>query len=159
MDQNYWRKCIVCKNEIAFDKVYYKCSVSSCDKKRAPAQFCSVDCWDVHRSIMNHKNAGADQYRSPNKERWLKEEANQRPTVRIVSSKKSEQKNTDDTELDGEVLVVVSKLKAYIKAKSGLNTSSDVMPILSDMLREKCNQAFQNAHREGRKTLMGKDFK
>jgi hypothetical protein len=157
MEDNFWRKCIVCKNEINFSTKYYKCSVSSCDKKRSPAQFCSVECWDVHRSIMSHKSAGADEYQSPNRSEWLATTANERK-VRIVSQKKSispvsSEANTDD------ILVVVSKLKAYVKDASGLNTSSDVMPMLSDIVREACDKAFQNADKDERKTLMARDFK
>ncbi len=157
-DQSYWRKCIVCKNEINFSTKYYKCSVSGCDKKRSPAQFCSVECWDVHRSIMSHKSAGADEYQSPSKQTWLETEANE-SKVRIVSAKKesgspviSGNANTED------VLVVVSKLKSFVKDSSGLNTSSDVMPALSDIIRNTCTKAVQNAHRDGRKTLMARDF-
>ena len=87
-DQNFWRKCIVCKNEINFNVKYYKCSVASCDKKRAPAQFCTVDCWDVHRSIMSHKSAGADEYDSPSKSQWLQEEGTG-GTVRIIKKEKT----------------------------------------------------------------------
>ena len=157
-NQNYWRKCIVCKKEISFSAKYYKCSVSSCDKKRSPAQFCSVDCWDVHRSIMSHKSAGAEEYHSPTKSEWLKS-MNNEPKVRLVS-KTSQISNSNLKDVNNdEVLVVVSKLKSFVKDISGLNTSADVIPILSDTLREEVKKAVQNAHREGRKTLMGKDFK
>ncbi len=158
MSQAFWRKCIVCKKEIGFSTKYYKCSVSSCDKKRAPAQFCSVECWDVHRSIMGHKSAGAEEYHSPTRQEWEAQEKNA-PKVRMVSAKKDSTTEASDHINTDDVLVVVSKLKNYVKAKSGLNTSSDVIPTLSDFLREECNKAIQNAHREGRKTLMARDFK
>lgn len=158
MDQNYWRKCIVCKKEINFSTKYYKCSVTSCDKKRAPAQFCSVDCWDVHRSIMSHKSAGAEEFHSPSKEKWEATEKNA-SKVRLVSAKPTHETSDSLTEANTEdILVVVSKLKAYVKERSGLNTSADVMPALSDIIRETCDKAIQNAHRDGRKTLMARDF-
>jgi histone H3/H4 len=58
----------------------------------------------------------------------------------------------------GEVLVVASKLKNYIKSKSGMNTSAAVMGVLSDRLRQLCDQAIESAKRDGRKTVMDRDF-
>jgi histone H3/H4 len=58
----------------------------------------------------------------------------------------------------GEVLVVASKLKNYIRAKSGMNTSSAVMSVLSDRIRQLCDQAIESAKSEGRKTVMDRDF-
>lgn len=158
-DQNFWRKCVVCKKEINFSTKYYKCSVSSCDKKRSPAQFCSVECWDVHRSIMGHKSAGAEEYHSPTKSQW-QESLKDSPRVRLVASKSKPSTETNKKQLsDSEVLVVVSKLKAFVKENTGLNTSADVIDQLSDEIRDSCLKAAQSAHREGRKTLMAKDFR
>jgi len=58
----------------------------------------------------------------------------------------------------GEVLVVASKLKNYIRGKSGMNTSSAVMAALSGKIRQLCDNAIENAKREGRKTVMDRDF-
>jgi len=58
----------------------------------------------------------------------------------------------------GEVLVVASKLKGYIRTKSGMNTSAAVMSALSNRIRQLCDQAIENAKREGRKTVMDRDF-
>ncbi len=57
-----------------------------------------------------------------------------------------------------EVLVVASKLKGYIRTKSGMNTSAAVMTALSGRIRQLCDQAIENAKREGRKTVMDRDF-
>lgn len=57
-----------------------------------------------------------------------------------------------------ETLVVVSKLKKYIKSESGLNTSSGAVDILSNKVRDLCKQAIQNAQGDGRKTVMDRDF-
>jgi histone H3/H4 len=57
-----------------------------------------------------------------------------------------------------DVLVVASKLKNYIRAQSGMNTSSAVIEVLSDKLRVLCDQAIENAKRDGRKTVMDRDF-
>jgi histone H3/H4 len=57
-----------------------------------------------------------------------------------------------------EVLVVASKLKNYIRAKSGINTSGTVMEALSGKIRYLCDQAIANAKSDGRKTVMDRDF-
>jgi histone H3/H4 len=61
-------------------------------------------------------------------------------------------------ELPRDILVVVSKLKKYIKARSGMNTSDAVVSVLSDRVRRICDQAVENARREGRKTVLDRDF-
>jgi histone H3/H4 len=57
-----------------------------------------------------------------------------------------------------EILVVASKLKTYIRDQSGMNTSSTVMEALSSRVRQLCDQAIDSAKREGRKTVMDRDF-
>lgn len=151
MDDSFWRKCSVCKEKILFNSKYFVCSVSSCNKKRAPTQFCSVSCWDSHRAVMNHMSAGADEERSPRKEIFMKEE--QRAPKRILVSKPKE-----NIIASKEILVVVSKLKAYIKERSDFNTSQDVMPALSELLRSECDKAIEKAKVSGRKTVMARDF-
>lgn len=64
----------------------------------------------------------------------------------------------NDAELPRDVLVVVSKLKQYIKARSGMNTSETVVEAISDHLRSLCTEAIRNAARDGRKTVMDRDF-
>ena len=157
MNQSYWRKCIVCKNEINFSTKYYKCSVSSCDKKRAPAQFCTVDCWDVHRSIMSHKSAGADEYQSPSKAELIASESNG-SKVRIIKPESSTSKSALSEANTEDVLIVVSKLKTYVKSRSDLSTAADVMPELSKIIRSECDKAIERARADGRKTLMARDF-
>ena len=56
--------------------------------------------------------------------------------------------------MSAEVLVVISKLKNYIRDKSQMNTAGNVAPALSDKIREMCDQAIENARSEGRKTVM-----
>ena len=58
----------------------------------------------------------------------------------------------------GDSLVVASKLKAYIRSKSQMNTSGSVVQVLSDKLRMMCDQAMEHAKSEGRKTVMDRDF-
>jgi len=57
-----------------------------------------------------------------------------------------------------EVLIVVSKLKAYVRERSGMNTSDAVMDLLSDRLRRLCDDAIRSAQRDGRRTVMERDF-
>lgn len=57
-----------------------------------------------------------------------------------------------------EVLVVISKVKAYIRAKSSMNTSDAVTEALSDLVRATCDQAIEKAKSEGRKTVMARDI-
>lgn len=158
MQQNFWRKCSVCKKEIGFNVIYYVCSVSSCNKKRAPNQFCSVTCWDSHSVVMNHMSAGADEERSPR----TAEIETSRPPKRIIVTPKVEALSHSQVPLNNDapldILVVVSKLKSYIKARSDMNTSADVMPVLSDYIRMQCDQAIENALKDGRKTVMARDF-
>lgn len=60
--------------------------------------------------------------------------------------------------MDSEILVVVSKLKKYIKEKAGMNTSSSLTDALSERIRGMCNQAIENAKTDGRKTVMDRDL-
>src|SRR5512133_401506 len=59
---------------------------------------------------------------------------------------------------DDEVLVVVSKLKKYIREQSGMNTSDGAMGPISDHLRTLCRDAIRHASEDGRKTVMDRDF-
>jgi histone H3/H4 len=160
MQQDYWRKCSVCKKEIGFNSIYYVCSVSSCNKKRSPNQFCSVTCWDSHNAVMNHMSAGADEERSPSFSSFQKDSIEvDRPRRRIVvNSPVSSNQSSAPQDIPVDILVVVSKLKAYIKARSDMNTAADVMPVLSDYLRRQCDEAIENARQDGRKTVMARDF-
>ena len=142
-----WRKCGVCKKGISIRSLYQKCSISSCRK----SVFCSVDCWAVHDSVMGHKSAYAEEERAPQ----TVEESESRPRRRMVVSSTPK---GDDGNLPMDTLIVVSKLKGYVKAKSGMNTSGDVADELSKFVRVIVNEALQNAQGEGRKTLMARDF-
>ena len=66
--------------------------------------------------------------------------------------------NTEESGTTREALVVASKLKTYIRTKSGMNTSSAVIDALSSKIRTLCDQAIENAKRDGRKTVMDRDF-
>lgn len=66
----------------------------------------------------------------------------------------SEENNAEKS----ETLVVASKLKNYIREKSGMNTSAAVIEVLSTKLRGMCDQAVERAKSDGRKTVMDRDF-
>jgi histone H3/H4 len=56
------------------------------------------------------------------------------------------------------VLVVVSKLKKYVKETSGMNTSDGVAAVLSTHLRSLCREATRHAAEDGRRTVFDRDF-
>lgn len=57
-----------------------------------------------------------------------------------------------------DVLVVASKLKAYVREGSGFNTSDRVLLVLSDVLRKLCDDAIRNAKRAGRDIVTDRDL-
>jgi histone H3/H4 len=61
-------------------------------------------------------------------------------------------------ENSAENLVVVSKLKTYIKSKAGMSTSGKVPDRLSQAIRKLCDTAIENAQKDGRKTVMDRDI-
>lgn len=148
--QSYWRKCGSCKKEIGFNTVYQSCNVSTCKK----LVFCSVDCWNLHNPVMNHKSSWAEENRSPKKENYVPE-SDAGPRRIIVASKPAAQ---TQNEVDEEILIVASKLKAYIKDKYDMNTSANVMEALSYQVRRLTDRAVEKARSEGRKTVMDRDY-
>jgi histone H3/H4 len=144
VDENQiWRSCSSCKKPIGLNTIYWQCNVSTCNRKRTGLAFCSVECWDAHVPIYNHRESWAIESRSP-KEKHQEEEERETPMSEGTTEK--------------EVLVVASKLKNYIRGKSGMNTSAAVIDVLSDKVRELCDQAVESAKRDGRKTVMDRDF-
>ncbi len=57
-----------------------------------------------------------------------------------------------------EVLVVASKVKGYIRERSGMNTSANVLEALSNRIRSLCDTAIENARNDRRKTVKDRDF-
>jgi hypothetical protein len=62
-------------------------------------------------------------------------------------------------EFDEDILIVVSKLKKFVKDRAGMNTSDSVMEMLSEHLRFVCDEAIRSAHQDGRKTVMDRDVR
>ncbi|PIR25155.1 MAG: hypothetical protein COX62_03985 [Deltaproteobacteria bacterium CG_4_10_14_0_2_um_filter_43_8] len=56
-----------------------------------------------------------------------------------------------------ETLVVVSKVKEYLKSK-GCSTSDTAVNALSDALRELCDKAAARAKDNGRQTVKDRDI-
>ena len=56
-----------------------------------------------------------------------------------------------------DVLVVVSKVKKYVRDRSGMNTSDAVAEALGDHVRSVCDEAIRAAARDGRKTVLDRD--
>lgn len=58
-----------------------------------------------------------------------------------------------------DTLVVVSKVKAFVKNKSGgFSTSGTVADVLTKMVEDACLKAIESAKSDGRKTVMDRDF-
>jgi len=162
-----WKRCGVCKRELGFGADFFECSVSTCTTGRNHPVFCSVTCWEQHVPVMRHRDAWAEQKRSPSRADWERDQAAegdspgaaaQAPAPRriVVGGSSSPAPATPAAD---DVLIVVSKLKAYIRARSGMNTSESVLEELSDIVREHADRAIENARLDGRRTVMNRDFK
>jgi len=175
-----WRRCSSCRNEIGFEQIYWECSVSTCARvAKTGLFFCSVSCWEAHLPTMRHREAWAVEKRAPNEATWLDEEraaeggagaTSTRPAAPLRSAEPPSRSEAAPSRLvvaadldDGaggdDILIVVSKLKKYIRARSGMNTSDGVMSVLSDHLRKICDRAIRHAADDGRKTVLDRDFK
>ena len=156
---NQWRRCSACKEPIAFGSTYWTCNVSTCNRKRTGLVFCSVRCWEVHLPDANHRKAWAvEQTASLGPEeqaRPARDEPRKRGRRRIVQTESS---GKAAPETPTEVLIVASRLKEYIRAKSGYNTSDRLLSPLSDIVRRVCDEAIENAAREGRMTVLDRDL-
>jgi hypothetical protein len=159
-----FRVCSTCRKPIAFSARYYRCSVSTCNRSRTALYFCSVPCWDAHVPEARHRDAWAEETRAPTREAW---QAEQQAQLAASESTMEDKPSRDrkivssqtGSEVPREALIVVSKLKAYIRNRSGFNTSDAVMDLLSDHLRRLCDLAIDNASVDNRKTVLDRDFK
>jgi len=172
-----WKKCTACKNPIPFNATHWVCSVSTCNRSRTRLVFCTVSCWDSHVAVLRHRDAWAVEAKAPSKEAWERELAAapvpteapvtrpvQVPALRRVVGDASPataaaiEGNVQLTEVaDKDVLIVVSKMKKYIKDRSGMNCSDAVAEVLSDHIRILCDDSIRAAGREERKTVLDRD--
>jgi len=167
----FWKHCSSCKKAIAFAGHYYRCSVSTCNSKRTGLVFCSMPCWSAHVPMMGHRNPWAEDMTAPSHSAWQEQEQAREESLarrdqrRIIpgSVQEGREPRSPTIELSGDdvpkdVLVVVSKLKAYILARSDFKTSATANEALSDIIRDCCDRAIRNAAAEERSTVMGRDF-
>jgi histone H3/H4 len=156
----YFKLCSECKRQIAFAADYYRCSVSTCNRKRLGLFFCSVPCWDAHVPGMRHRDAWAEPVKAPSREQYLAELAEEERSSEMAEEADKARRivGLSDDGLPKDVLVVVSKLKAYVKARSGMSTSDGAIDVLSSHLRKLCDKAIRHAGTAGRKTVMDRDF-
>jgi len=157
-----WKSCVICKNLIDFNSVYYKCSVSGCKSERKGIVFCSVPCWDEHRAVFGHRSAWAEEERSPATGNGVA--AGERaPKRTVVSSPSSAPANGHSvarsaSSVSYDTLVVVSKVKKLVRDLSDYNTSQCAIDALTEKVVSECKRAIGSARASGRKTIMGRDF-
>lgn len=164
-DAGIWKRCSTCKKPVAFAGDYFTCNVSTCNRKGTDFAFCSVSCWDAHVPVLRHRDAWAEEQRAPTAAEWAARQREQaerasapaEPRSRTVAPSSPPAVHSGEP-LPHDVLVVVSKLKLYIRAKSGMNCSDGVTDVLSDRLRVLCDRAIEQARAMGRKTVLDRDF-
>jgi hypothetical protein len=172
-----WMRCSACKSAIDFGAVHWVCSVSTCNRRGTEYKFCSVACWDSHVAMLNHRDAWAVEAVGPS----LEEEQRQRQQVSTAPLRPASAAPTAAAPTaagsapaasalapapapplalgpaEREILIVVSKMKKYIRERSGMNTSDAVAEVLSDHVRALCDLAIQTAAGDGRKTVLDRD--
>lgn len=169
-----WRRCSSCKTPLGFGTEYWACNVSTCNRGRTALAFCSVSCWDAHLAVVPHRESWAVEKRAPSREQWEREQAAAQGHAPAAKSAET----TPPAPASGtpprrilpppaaarpdpiahDVLIVTSKLKAYVRARSGMNTSDRCVDPLSDAVRELADRAIEKARAEGRKTVLDRDF-
>lgn len=157
-----WRRCSACKKPIALGAVYWACNVSTCNQKRTALCFCSVSCWEVHLPGANHREAWAVEKRAPN---TPEVGADATPPasggtggVRRLVRPAAPPAAPPAEKAPREVLIVASRLKDYVRARVGYNTSDRVLEPLSDIVRRIVDEAIENARRDGRMTVLDRDL-
>ena len=70
----FWKRCSTCKKELGFTATYWACNVSTCNRARTALVFCSVPCWDAHVPMLRHRDAWAEERRSPTAAEWAREQ-------------------------------------------------------------------------------------
>lgn len=105
---------------------------------------------------MNHRDSGAFERKAPSRENAVAtQEAPARPSLSQTSSPPTED----------EILVVVSKVKDYIRKRTnaftagGMNTSDRVMDVLSRHVRRMADVGIEQAKQSGRTTVMDRDIR
>ncbi len=163
-----WKRCSTCKKGIPFGAGYFACSVSTCNRRGTDFAFCSVACWDGHVPVLRHRDAWAEEEKAPTAEEWARSqresaEREARPQTGAQAPRAADRAPATAAPASRagaphDVLVVVSKLKLYVRATAGMHCSDGVVEVLSDRLRALCDRAVENARAAGRRTVMDRDF-
>src|SRR5215469_528065 len=174
MEAELWRRCSSCKGAIGFGARHWICNVSTCNRPRTGLVFCSVSCWEAHVPVMRHRESWALERSAPTQQEWARAESAATPAVSrsatapvAPSAPRSSAEarapsapphpppaSAPAGEAPREILIVASKLKSYVRARSGMNTSDNVLDVLSDSVRALCDDAIRSARRDGRKTVL-----
>ena len=158
-NENRWRRCSACKEPIELGSTYWVCSVSTCNRKRTALSFCSVRCWEVHLPVARHREAWAVEETAP-----MSLEAEPKPSSAVPRAQSQKQATASvapqkaKTDAPNEILIVASRLKEFIRARSGFNTSDGALDPLSEIVRHVCDEAIEKAKRDGRKTVLARDI-
>lgn len=139
--------------------------------------FCTVSCWDSHVADARHREAWAVEARAPSKALWEADREHHpvsapapvvaaAPVVRrvigdvapgaVVSASATASSSLAEV-VDRDMLVVVSKMKKYIKDRSGMSCADAVGDVLSEHLRAICDESIRAAGRADRKTVLERD--
>jgi hypothetical protein len=182
-DSQTWMVCSACRKSIAYGAQHWVCSVSTCNRQRTRLVFCSVGCWDSHLSVLRHRDAWAVEARAPSRVEFEASRADDSgdddavdvhdaptpgptpmplrsmPPPPSATRRVVESATPAPTPLGGDddVMVVVSRMKKYIRERSGMNTSDAVAVALSEHVRAACDEAIRNAGADGRKTVLDRD--
>jgi histone H3/H4 len=164
MSDEIFKICNNCKKPIPYGSIWWACSVSTCNRGKTAMYFCSVDCVDSHAPVLRHRSYWAEERKAPTRAEALAE-AEAEAAAEREKAQRAEASRRRVVELDSrgaaaiprEILVVASRLKSYVRERSGMNTSDAVMDKLSDHLRALVEVAIRNAAEDGRKTILDRD--
>ena len=120
--------------------------------------FCQVSCWDAHVPVMGHKDPWALEKEAPSKAQWAHTQNPESVPKPKPSPYFNGGKSNPEKSMEHEILVVASKVKAYIKSRSGMNTSSSAMEAISDFIRKYADEAITEAKKADRKTVLDRDI-
>ena len=153
--ESTWRRCSACKKPIPLGATYWVCNVSTCNRKRTGLVFCTVSCWEVHLPGANHRESWALERTAPTTPEAETTDSAGPKRRRVVTSAPSRPAGSDTPQ---DVLIVASRLKDYVRARAGFNTSDTVLAPLSEIVRRVADEAIRNARSEGRMTVLDRDI-
>ena len=110
--------------------------------------------------MLRHRDAWAVEAKAPTKEAWEKELA-ENPVddepAKAAAPRRVVAEPVSSAPVEKDILIVVSKMKKYIKDKSGMNCGDSVAEALSDHVRAICDEAIRAAAQDERKTVLDRD--